>query len=275
MPSPEWLRCGAAACRETGRECAGRPCVPGRAGPAACPGPCCAGPPPRPGRQAAGRPGAHRPGLVGARPGHRPARLVRRHVPAGGAPAVGRGARRRRLPRDDPPRRPAGRGRAAAAGLQHRPPGRLPGGAPGRRGAPPAGVDRRRARPAGCRRQGRRRHDRRDRARGAAGVARRRPGQPRRGARAHPHRHLGVRRARRAAHLVGADVRADGPGPVVRAATGGRVPRQRAPGRHGADPRGGRGAGHLRGRPGDRLPGAAPRRLRAPRPDPDRRTPVG
>src|SRR3954447_23289274 len=92
-----------AACRETGRECAGRPCVPGRAGPAACPGPCCAVPTPGPGRPVTGRSGAHRPGLVGARPGHRPARLVRRHVPAGGPPTVGRGPRRRRLPRDDPP----------------------------------------------------------------------------------------------------------------------------------------------------------------------------
>src|SRR4051794_39339100 len=43
-----------AACRETGRECAGRPCVPGRAGSAACPGPCCAAPTPGPGRPVTG-----------------------------------------------------------------------------------------------------------------------------------------------------------------------------------------------------------------------------
>ena len=263
-------------CRETGRECAGRPCVPGRAGPAACPGPCCAGPPPRPGRQAAGRPGAHRPGLVGARPDHRQARLVRRHVPAGGPPPSAE------APDDDaylamihPDDRPA------AVALRQQ--GFSTGHRDVYRVVHPDGAVRHLQAWTDVERDA---HGAVVKVVGATiDVTEREEllasldvGRANLAAALELTRtaHLGVGRRDRAAHLVGADVRADGPGPVGRRRHGwtSSSPACTPTTRRGSA-RWARSSVTLRGRPGDRLPGAAPRRLRAPRARLDRRTPVG
>ena len=262
-------------CRETGRECAGRPCVPGRAGPAACPGPRCAAPPPRPGTPGCG-PARSSPAWPGGS-STRPPASTSGPTPCSGwwASTVGRGARRRRLPRDDPPRRPAGRGRLRQQGFStgHRDVYRVvhPDGAVRHLQAwtdverDPQGAV---VKVVGATIDVTEREELLasldvGRANLAAALELTRTGT-------WEYDVLAERLtwSERMYELMDRD-------PSSAAATGRRVPRQRAPGRHGADPRGGRGAGHLRGRPGDRLPGAAPRRLRAPRPDPDRRTPVG
>ncbi len=184
-------------------------------------------------------------------------------------------ARRRRLPRLPSTRTTARRPRRAAhRGLQHRPARRLPGRAPRRPGAAPAGVDRRtarRARPGG---QGHRRDHRRHRPRGGARDRRDQPdpASPPRSSSPRPPWESDSRDRR--PHLVRAHVRAVRTAPRRRAAD---APTRPSPCVHPDDRRRIRGPWASRpSRPGsaagDGLPGRAAGRDPPARARLDRRT---